>query len=492
MKACEARGLPGESGLMDEFIKKITEKGYLITPEALEIIRRHSDFDELMTKILSSDSTIITPEILEEKKEKVKEIIEVKVERTDFRPIAKEIETKIIVKEKELPKAKGKVEDFVEFFRSRYEKIKAILEQRGNSITSVEKAKQGDRETRICVIVNDKRTTKNKHIIVEAEDLSDQITILFPASNKNLIEKAIRLMPDEVIAVDGRYRNRLFIANNLIQPDVKKQEIKKTEEDIAIVLSSDIHVGNKLFLKESFEKFIAWLNGKRGDEKQKRLAEKVAYISLAGDLVDGIGIYPGQEEELEEEDIFKQYEMLEDYLLQIPEHIKVLVAPGNHDAVKTADPQQKLPKELVPRLYEYDNFYLIGSPGRAEVHGLKFLVYHGTSFIDFINHVPGCSFERGSEMMVEMLKRRHVHPFYGGKPITPEKEDIMVIEEEPDVFHCGETHNTNTTTYKGVIAVNSGTWQQITPYQIKQGHKATPGVLPILMAKEGKISIMRF
>ena len=50
------------------------------------------------------------------------------------------------------------------------------------------------------------------------------------------------------------------------------------------VLISDVHVGSDTFLETCWNKFADWLSD-----------SDHSYLLIAGDLVDGIGIYPGQE-----------------------------------------------------------------------------------------------------------------------------------------------------------------------------------------------------
>ena len=79
---------------------------------------------------------------------------------------------------------------------------------------------------------------------------------------------------------------------------------------MAIAFTSDIHVGSKLFLEKQFVKFIEWLNG--NVDTRKDIAEKIKYLVISGDLVDGIGVYPNQDKELSISDIYKQYSVLFD------------------------------------------------------------------------------------------------------------------------------------------------------------------------------------
>lgn len=481
-------------------IEEIQKKGYLLTPKALELIKKSPNQEQLVKTALENIGKKI---VIDEKdfkiKEKTKEIKKEPkaiIEFTDFKPIGKEIDAEVKIIGNNVTNqstSTGKLTDFVKYFQNRYEKISKVLQKRGQyPYKKIENLKSGYEKVKVIGIFNEKRTTKNGHVLMNIGDPTGVLNVLLPKNNQQLIKFSEELINDEIIAVEGRLSKELFIAEAIYQPDIPIKQVKTTQDDIAIVLTSDMHIGSKLFMKKNFENFIEWLHGKKGNEKQKKLAEKVKYLTISGDNVDGIGIYPTQEEELEEPDIFKQYEMLEDYLLEVPDYIQIILAPGNHDAVKTADPQPQLTKQLIPRLYESKNVTLIGSPTMVELHGLKQLIYHGTCFADFVNAMPKASFERGSEIMTEMLKRRHLHPIYGGKPITPEKEDYLVIEEVPDIFQCGESHNNSYKIYKGTININAGTWQALTDYQVKQGHKATPAIVPIIETKYGRIKAIHF
>ena len=64
------------------------------------------------------------------------------------------------------------------------------------------------------------------------------------------------------------------------------------------------------------------------------LDDDINYLVIAGDVVDGIGIFPGQDKELAISDIYEQYEKAAQYLNAVPKHIKIIISPGNHDAVR--------------------------------------------------------------------------------------------------------------------------------------------------------------
>ena len=90
------------------------------------------------------------------------------------------------------------------------------------------------------------------------------------------------------------------------------------------------------FLEDNLKKFIKWIKGETGSDTQKEIAKKVKYVFIIGDLVDGCGIYPGQEDELIINDIYEQYEECAKYLKEIPQNIQIIACPGNHDAMRIA------------------------------------------------------------------------------------------------------------------------------------------------------------
>ena len=104
------------------------------------------------------------------------------------------------------------------------------------------------------------------------------------------------------------------MAEDIIFPDVGKKIPLRAQEPVYAVLTSDIHIGSTKFTKESFKRFILWLRGKYGTPEMRQIAGRVKYLLVAGDIVDGIGIYPGQQNELTIRDVHKQYNFAIKYL----------------------------------------------------------------------------------------------------------------------------------------------------------------------------------
>ncbi len=211
-------------------------------------------------------------------------------------------------------------------------------------------------------------------------------------------------------------------------------------------------------------------------------------------MVDGIGVYPTQEKQLVTKDIYEQYRIFRELMKSIPEHIQVVIIPGNHDAVRAAEPQPRLLPEFIGDLASHENIHFLRNPAWLEIDGLRVLMYHGTSadsVIANLNIKDG--YAHPEKVAVEMLKRRHLAPVYGDKPLMPVEDDEMVIiGRAPDLFHFGHVHKNAYMEYRGTTIINSGTWQNTTDYQIKQGHVPTPCQLPLYHLKTGALKVLNF
>jgi DNA polymerase II small subunit len=320
--------------------------------------------------------------------------------------------------------------------------------------------------------------------MIEIEDETGVVPVLVLNDKRTggCFEKAGRVVNDEVIAIDIKTSQNFNFAVDIIWPEMPISEKKKTEKDISIAFLSDMHFGSKMFCGKEFEAMLKWLNGV-GEGKE--IAEKVGYLLVAGDLIDGIGIYPKQEKELVIKDVYDQYKLLADMFELVPDHIKVVIAPGNHDAVRLAEPQPAIPEEMFPVEYSLSN------PGRLTIEGLKTIINHGSSLNSLIYSIPGLSFSKPEEAAVELLKRRNLCPIYDGNDIAPEHNDYLFVKD-CDILHTGHLHKNGYNEYRGCVAVASGTWQRLTEYQIKQGHVATPCVLQVYNLKEARITEVDF
>lgn len=466
-------------------MKRLIDRGIRISLEAEELLK---DNEAIMEKLLDLNKNFITKEDVEKALAEAG-APQVEVVRTGFFAEAREYPSAIKVLHQhdvtDKSRTKGEAENFVNYFRNRYERMHKMLRNavRDTPTASLASAKKNiGQKVRVIVMVTDKRKTKAGNIFLEVEDLGDSFKVVFSGDAK---KKAEAICLDDVVAITGKVLEPYIIASDVEWPDVPVTNTKKTSEnDLAVAYLSDLHFGSNKFLQAYLDRFVKWLHGE-GDEQ--KLAGKVKYVVVAGDIVDGIGIYPRQEKDLVVKDIYKQYEMFDDFVSSLPDYVEIIAAPGNHDAVRRGDPMPAIPKEFI-----HSDVIRVGSPSYVVIEGLKHLVYHGTSIDSFVTNIPGMSYTNPEKVMVEYARRRHLSLVYGANLIIPENIDYMVMEEIPDVIHCGHVHKNGYAQYRGIVMINSGTFQARTDFQIRQGHVPTPGYVPIYELKYGRLRTLDF
>ncbi|MBD3210916.1 DNA-directed DNA polymerase II small subunit [Candidatus Micrarchaeota archaeon] len=470
-------------------IDALNEKGIRLTVDAEDFLKsNHSD--ELLKKIVELEKPLVSREDIEPLIEKPG----VEVERTPgFRPVAREFDAEIKVNHTfdvtGKSRTKGGVDNFVSHFRNRFERLGRLLKRSGQtpSVSLADVKRHLNEKVRIIVLVLSKRETKKGNLLLEVEDMTGtfKVVVSFSKYNEKIMDKAKGIILDDVIAITGKVLEPYIIAEDIEWPELPViREKKLSENDLATVYLSDIHFGSKQFLGQYLKAFTDWLHGKGA---AKELAGKVKYISIAGDVVDGIGIYPNQEKDLLIKNIYGQYKMFDDFVESLPDYIEVIVTPGNHDAVRRGEPQPALGKDLISA-----DVTSLGNPSSFSLEGIKHLIYHGTSIDSMISSIPNLSYMHPEKVMVEYLKRRHLSPIYGGNLIIPENIDYMVVEEPPDIFHTGHVHKNGYTQYRGTLVINSGTFQDQTDFQVKQGHVPTPAMVPVYEMKYGRLRTLDF
>ena len=385
----------------------------------------------------------------------------------------------------------GEIGDLITYFQSRYEKLSNILKQRPDlkMTTKVADIEDGQNVLNLILMVKEIRSTKNGHKFIEFEDDTGSISILFSNKNDELFADAEKLVRDEVVGVIANKDGDFVIANQLIYPGVTR--IEEKEMDFGIVFLSDVHIGSLTFLEDAFQKFIDWINCEYGNEEQRKVAEDIKYLIVAGDIVDGIGVYPNQDKELSIKDIRKQYDEAARFLGNIRSDIKIIITPGNHDASRLAEPQPAVPEEYAESLYKLNNVEFVSNPSVVSLDGVNVLIYHGESFNELPMAIKGLSYEKNEQMMEELLRKRHLAPIYGERtPLASELEDYLVIEHVPDIFHTGHIHINSYKKYNGIHLINSGTFQTQTEYQKIKNIEPTPAQVPVI--HKGEYKLFRF
>ena len=358
----------------------------------------------------------------------------------------------------------GTYRNFVSVFRDKYERLAAMFQGRVNYRPAAAVADESDgSEAALVGMVASVSSTSGGHLRFELEDTSGTYPCLV-LGDRSFTEEARTVLCDEVIAVEGRISKRnsddegILFVDDLSFPDIPRTNSPSTaDRPVRAALVSDIHVGSQEFLADAWTRFADWLHT---DD-----AADVEYLLIAGDMVEGIGVYPNQDKELDIIDIYDQYEQFSEHLKDVPGDMEIVMVPGNHDAVRLAEPQPAFDEELRSIMSAHDAT-ISANPSTVTIEGVSILMYHGVSLDEVIAEIPGASYDDPAEAMTHLLRKRHVAPQYGGKTrIAPEKQDHLVIDEVPDIFHAGHVHKFGHTRYRGVLTVNSSCWQSQTDFQ---------------------------
>jgi len=383
----------------------------------------------------------------------------------------------------------GRYEDFVAVFRDRYQTLSKQLRGRVNHrpASSIESMAAGS-DVATIGMVNDIRSTASGHHLIELEDTSGTFPWLV-MKDKEIVDAVEELLLDEVIAVEGTLSDDAGIAfvDAIHFPDVPRTYSPSTaDRAVEAALISDVHVGSQEFMRDAWERFADWLHTPE--------AANVEYLLIAGDMVEGVGVYPDQDEELDVVDIYEQYERFSELLKLVPGDMEIRMIPGNHDAVRLAEPQPGFDEELRSIMSAHDAA-VHSNPSTVTVEGVSVLMYHGVSLDELIAELPEekASYEQPHRAMYQLLKKRHVAPKYGGHMrLAPEEQDHLVIDDVPDVFHTGHVHKLGWGQYHNVLAVNSGCWQAQTAFQESVNIDPDAGYAPILDLQSLELTVRKF
>jgi len=483
-----------------ELIKLFIQNNYLLKPELLKTIPDMEDYSDILNlakkRIKKQQNVTMLTE------DTIKDIIcptDKKEQCTSCVDVCSSYDKNSEKKE---------IQDFVKYFRARYEGLKKILMSRmelQNAI-SISRVLEKSASERVAVIgiVSNKAETKNGTVILTIEDITGTIKVLITKKNEELIKVTQEIVLDEVIGISGNTADKAIFANNILFPDVPAtKELKKSPEEAYVAFISDIHVGSNMFLPEEFMRFINWTNGNLGTEEQKAVAMKVKYLFIIGDLVDGIGIYPDQDKELLIKDIYNQYEKCAEYLSLIRKDIKIIICGGNHDALRISEPQPCLDRKYAKAIYELPNVTIVSNPATVNIHassgfpGFDVLMYHGYSFDYYVANVNNIrnngGYDRADLIMKFLLQKRHLAPTHSSTLYIPEKTyDPLIIDKIPDFFVTGHIHKANINSYKGVSTISGSCWQAKTSFQEKVGHNPEPARVPLVNLRTRAMTMMRF
>ncbi len=522
--------------LKKEILNFCVKKGLLLDKEVLGVIEKLDNLDlaETILKRIENEckEKIITKSFLTKNIIKVKSILEdsaggkediekffinlglsIEITKQKIAPI-QEIEKEIKLKEFEnfkiltsyqIPSKKLCVQDFIKYFRGRFDFLKKILQEKSElqNLVSINKLAGSRQGISIIGLVSNKRITKNKNIFLEIEDMTGKINVIVNQNKPEIFEKAKGLLLDDTIGVRASGSRDILFANDIVYPDCFLSLKKKSRIDEAAAFTSDFHIGSNRFLEENLMKFIKWLSGKHGDKRQRQEALKIKYLFVTGDSVDGVGIFPAQENFLNIKDICKQYEKLAEILSMVRKDIQIFLCPGQHDGVRVTEPQPVIGKDFAEPLYNLKNLHLVSNPafieigqGRNSEEKFKILMYHGASMHSFVNEIEELRLSKANDfptkIVKHLLKRRHLSPMHSTANYVPFEKDPLLIREVPDIIATGDLHRPDVDVYNNVLMIASSCWQSITPFEEKVGNNPDPCKVPIFNLKTREIKIMDF
>jgi DNA polymerase II small subunit len=303
-------------------------------------------------------------------------------------------------------------EGFSRLFKDRYERLMSIVKGRPDTrgiveVSAIKEVAEGEK-VKVAGLITGRVNRKN-NVELTLDDLSG--TARISCQDDRVMKSALEAPLDGMIVTEvSRGRSGQVYANSIMLPDVPGRRVVASSHRVYVVLLSDLHLGSRMFLNEDFKRFLRWLNGELGDSD---MVSRIRYLVVAGDIVDGVGVYPGQEFQLIERDPKRQYEMAAELLKQIPPRIQIILSPGNHDAVRQALPQPAVGQDIAESLYGMDNLKWVGDPCYIKLHGVNLLIYHGKSLDDVIATTPDLSYDRPTDAMKLLLRSRHLAPTYG-------------------------------------------------------------------------------
>ena len=390
------------------------------------------------------------------------------------------------------PEARAPLEGVTGLLVSRFRQLSRVLRHRSDlsALRNASEIPSAPGEAAVIGMVRDiQETPRQKLLILTLEDETGQVRVLIPREHPAARET---YLPDEVLGIRlyvPKEPGKLPIARAVLRPDVPMARVTaRAPRASKALFLSDLHIGSKGFLDDAWNELMGFV---RGEGSHGDVAQGLEHVVIAGDLVDGIGIYPHQENDLAISDVVEQYAELARRLKELPSSLNIVAIPGNHDAVCPAEPQPALPPELARDLPT--NVHVVANPSIFALEGVVVEAYHGRGFDDLIPQLPKMSYEQPIPVMKRMLSMRHLAPTYGQKtPLASLPRDGLVVDPVPDIFVTGHTHTFGAEWWRGVLLLNASTWQGETDYQRMRNIRPVPARATVVDLAQGAVSAVDF
>jgi DNA polymerase II small subunit len=524
----------------DQLVKTFLEYNFNVAPDALDFLMELNVSEEYLRKLIHQipkDLPVINRNVIENYQKNFDQQfkqpdMEEKASSEEQSINQKELNDRIISEsEKDIPEKimrleqierlspkilvkldipdrssdKPNIETFRQLFLNRYEKLSNILKTNISEQNSILRQILSDEEIPtdksgiLLGMVQDTRVLHTNKFVIQLENPESNIlTRCVMVQDSESFPEYREILRDTVVGIEGvlpkNYQGgeiTAFWGRDVIRPSFNPIDFKSTTESYKILFISDIHFGSNNFIRSIFAKLIQFLSLQKLTPQNEELASKIGTLMIVGDLIEGIGLFPDQKDEIVYHSLQSQYEGLSILLQEIPKDIEIIIIPGEHDATQIPNPQPAIDKQIGKTLLTLPNLRNHGNPLRLTIEDMTILAFHGQGHeILFEKHFDADPLNpiRGIK---DLLEYRHLFPEYGSfNPITPFKRDYLVINEIPNVVVSGHFHQAHFEEYKGVKILTCGSFQREENKKTKDIINASLGRFPILDTQTGQVEMI--
>lgn len=401
--------------------------------------------------------------------------------------------------------AKPDFSAFRQLFQNRFEQLSTIFLENFKSSEAILKRKIGLEESSrvrsgvLIGMVQDTRVLHTNKFVIQLEDPeSEIITNCVMVQDSPSYPEYRDILRDTVIGISGvlpkNFREgdvTAFWGKDVIRPGFLPKSFNPTSYPHRILFLADLHFGSKYFSRGIFAKLIKFLTLQDLDPTYKDIAKEIKTIIIVGDLVDGIGRFSNQKNQISSHSFQAQYEGLAKILMEIPSHIQIFVIPGEHDATQAALPQPAIDRQISQALLAMPNLTSHGNPLRLSLEEMKLLIFHGQGNYELFQKQFQKANYNPTTAIKQLLEYRHLYPEYGSyNPLAPFNRDYLVIDEIPDVVVSGHLHHAYFEEYKGIKIITCGTFQRENQRKTQLKGEVSLGIIPILDTVTGRVEII--
>lgn len=287
--------------MMDKqsIVNTFLERGKLLTPEAVKFLET-KNIDEIL-KNKYSELVLDVDTFMEAEKDRVKIL-------KNFTEKPSEIKT----------------QDFVNFYASKYEKMKKVIMDRiQKNFVSLNKVGARGEETYVIAMVRDiVDVGERKKVVVE--DPTDSKSILFDAIDN--------INQDDVLVFRAISRGEILFGKGIMFPDIPLRS--PTTGNGKACFISDLHLDE--VPEQDAEKFFKWFE-----------LQKIKNLFVAGDIGDN--------------------KLFDKFVTEYCREKRVFVIPGNVD-------EREYPAQA--ERFKNENIVALSNPTMIELNGLKILMVH--------------------------------------------------------------------------------------------------------------------